>query len=47
MPNARLGVTQTGSFEIYGTLAFQPHGLAFFNGDLQLKPEETNPFIER
>ena len=43
-----LGVTFTGSFEIDGTLTFEPLGddLAFFNGDLPLKPEETNAFID-
>jgi hypothetical protein len=43
-----LGVTQTGSFEINGTLTFQPlgHNLAFFNGDLPLKPSETQRFID-
>lgn len=41
-------MTQTPSFEIDGTLTFQPLGknLAFFNGDLPLKPTETNPFID-
>lgn len=43
-----LGVTFTPAFEIDGTLTFQPLGLgkAFFNGDLALKPEETQPFID-
>lgn len=43
-----LGVTFTPAFEIDGTLTFQPlgHGNAFFNGDLALKPEETNPVID-
>ncbi len=43
-----LGVTFTPSFEIDGTLTFEPlgKGLAFFNGDLPLKPEEANPFID-
>jgi uncharacterized protein DUF1259 len=43
-----LGVTFTGSFEIDGTLTFEPLGndLAFFNGDLPLKPDETNGFID-
>ncbi len=43
-----LGVTLTPSFEIDGTLTFQPlgYGYAFFNGDLPLKPEECNPFID-
>jgi len=42
------GVTFTPSFEVDGTLTFQPLGnnLAFFNGDLALKPEECNPFID-
>ncbi len=43
-----LGVTFTPAFEINGTLTFEPLGsdYAFFNGDLALKPEETNPFID-
>lgn len=43
-----LGVEFDGSFEIDGTLTFQPLGsnLAFFNGDLPLKPTETQPFID-
>ena len=43
-----LGVTFTPAFEIDGTLTFQPlsRDRAFFNGDLALKPEETNPFID-
>lgn len=43
-----LGVTFTPAFEINGTLTFQPlgYGSAFFNGDLALKPEETNPVID-
>jgi hypothetical protein len=43
-----LGVTFTPAFEIDGTLTFQPlgYGRAFFNGDLALKPEETNPVID-
>lgn len=43
-----LGVTFTPAFEINGTLTFQPLGddYAFFNGDLALKPEECNPFID-
>ena len=43
-----LGVTFTPAFEIDGTLTFQPlgRGRAFFNGDLVLKPEETQPFID-
>jgi hypothetical protein len=42
------GVVFDGSFEIDGTLTFQPLGadLAFFNGDLPLKPEETQAFID-
>lgn len=42
------GVTFTPSFEIDGSLTFQPlgHGLAFFSGDLPLKPEEANLFID-
>ncbi len=43
-----IGVTFTPAFELDGTLAFQPLGnnLAFFNGDLPLKPAETQPFID-
>lgn len=43
-----LGVTFTPAFEIDGTLTFQPLGdhRAFFNGDLPLKAQETNPFID-
>jgi hypothetical protein len=43
-----LGVTFDGSFEVVGTLTFQPLGadLAFFNGDLPLKPSETQAFID-
>jgi uncharacterized protein DUF1259 len=43
-----LGVTFTPSFQIDGTLTFQPLGdrLAFFNGDLPLKPDEANRFID-
>jgi hypothetical protein len=43
-----LSVEFDGSFEIDGTLTFQPLGprLAFFNGDLPLKPKETQPFID-
>jgi hypothetical protein len=42
------GVTFTPSFEINGTLTFEPLGdhLAFFNGDLALLPQEANPFID-
>lgn len=38
-----LGVTFTPAFELDGTLTFQPlgHKVAFFNGDIALKPEET------
>lgn len=43
-----LGVTFTPSFEIDGTLTFQPLGddLAFFNGDLPIKADETDHFID-
>ncbi|HWE08249.1 MAG TPA: DUF1259 domain-containing protein [Solirubrobacteraceae bacterium] len=43
-----LGVTFTPAFEVDGTLTFQPlgGGNAFFNGDIALKPEETNPVID-
>jgi hypothetical protein len=43
-----LGVTFTPAFEVDGTLTFQPLGRhrAFFNGDLALKAEETNRFID-
>jgi hypothetical protein len=43
-----LGVEFTPAFEIDGTLTFQPlgWGRAFFNGDLALRPEECNPFID-
>lgn len=43
-----MGVTFTPAFEINGTLTFEPLGdhYAFFNGDLALKPEECNPFID-
>lgn len=42
------GVTFTPAFEVDGTLTFQPlgGGRAFFNGDLALKQEETNAFID-
>jgi hypothetical protein len=42
------GVVFTPAFEVDGTLTFQPlgGGHAFFNGDLALKAEETNPFID-
>jgi Domain of Unknown Function (DUF1259) len=37
----------TPDFEIHGDLYFQPLGhLALLNGDLALKPEETNRFID-
>jgi Domain of Unknown Function (DUF1259) len=43
-----LGVMFTPAFEINGTLTFQPlgRGRAFYNGDIALKPEETNPVID-
>lgn len=43
-----LGVRFTPSFEVNGGLTFQPLGenRAFFNGDLALKPQECNPFID-
>jgi len=43
-----LDVLFTPAFEIDGTLTFQPlaGNRAFFNGDLALKPEETNRFID-
>jgi hypothetical protein len=43
-----LGVTFTPWFEIDGTLTFHPLGddLAFFNGDLPLKADETDHFID-
>ena len=43
-----LGVTFTPAFELNGTLTFQPLGdsYAFFNGDLALKAQECNPFID-
>jgi hypothetical protein len=42
------GVTFTPAFEVDGTLTFQPLGRhrAFFNGDLGLKAQETNPVID-
>lgn len=42
------GVEFTGSFELDGTLTFMPLGdhLAFFNGDIPLKPSETQRFID-
>ena len=41
-------VTFKPSFEIQGDLTFQPlsNNLAFFNGDLALKPSELNPVID-
>lgn len=41
-------MTFTPAFEINGTLTFEPLGnhYAFFNGDLALKPQECNPFID-
>ncbi|MCU1355831.1 MAG: hypothetical protein JWM89_1249 [Acidimicrobiales bacterium] len=43
-----MGVTFTPAFEVDGTLTFQPlhGGRAFFNGDLALKVDETNPVID-
>jgi len=43
-----LGVIFSGSFQVDGTLTFQPLGdhLAFFNGDLPLKAAETQRFID-
>jgi hypothetical protein len=43
-----LGVTFTPAFEIDGTLTFQPleHRSAFFNGDIALRPEETQDVID-
>jgi hypothetical protein len=43
-----LGVTFTPSFQINGNLFFQPlaHGRALLNGDLALKPDELQPFID-
>lgn len=42
------GVTFTPAFEIDGALTFEPLSdtTAFFNGDLALLAEETNPFID-
>lgn len=43
------GVPFSGSFEINGDLYFEPlkqGRLAFFNGDLALKPDELNPVID-
>ncbi|MDQ6818718.1 MAG: DUF1259 domain-containing protein, partial [Actinomycetota bacterium] len=43
------GVPFSGSFEINGDLYFQPlkdGRLAFFNGDIALRPEELNPVID-
>jgi hypothetical protein len=44
-----MGVEFSGSFEVNGDLYFQPlrgGKLAFFNGDVPLKPNELNPFID-
>jgi hypothetical protein len=43
-----LDVTFTPAFEVDGTLTFQPlgGGDAFFNGDIALKPEETQGVID-
>jgi hypothetical protein len=44
-----MGVEFSGSFEINGDLYFQPlrgGKLAFLNGDVPLKPNELNPFID-
>lgn len=43
-----LGVTFTPAFEVDGTLTFEPlgGGAALFNGDLALRPNETNRFID-
>jgi hypothetical protein len=43
-----IGVTFTPAFEIDGALTFQPLGsqLAFFNGDIPVRPSETNRFID-
>ncbi len=43
-----LGVKFTGGFQIDGMLTFQPLGrnLAFLNGDLPLRPAETQRFID-
>jgi Domain of Unknown Function (DUF1259) len=43
-----LGVTFTPSFQINGNLFFQPlaHGRALLNGDLALKPDELQAFID-
>lgn len=43
-----LGVTFTPSFQINGNLFFQPlpGGRALLNGDLALKPDELQPFID-
>jgi hypothetical protein len=42
------GVTFTPAFEIDGALTFESlgDGTVFFNGDLALRPEETNPLID-
>ena len=43
-----LGIVFTGSFGLVGTLCFQPLGddLAFFSGDLPVRPRETDRFID-
>ncbi len=44
-----MGITFSSAFEINGDLYFQPlrHGKqAFLNGDVPLKPQELNPFID-
>ena len=44
-----IGIDFSGSFEINGDLYLQPlrHGKqAFLNGDVPLKPQELNPFID-
>jgi hypothetical protein len=43
-----MGVTFPPSFEIHGDLTFQPLGsnLAFFNGDIALRPSELNPVVD-
>jgi hypothetical protein len=44
-----MGVEFSGSFEINGDLYLQPlrgGKLAFLNGDVPLKPDELNPFID-
>jgi hypothetical protein len=43
-----MGVTFTPSFQINGNVFFQPvgHGMALMNGDLALKPDELQGFID-